>query len=236
MFDPKIRMKTEEFIKLLKENVKHPFMSVKMIIKPTRGWDCELSAFVHNIVGEPIYSQKRPGYNKKNIEETGDIIIFISNAFSDQDKKMNTNDILDELSGIYSNAALQQLTDDYDVSVIHIIDETGIIRYSSDSSYLDFDMKSGIQSREFMVLVNGDKEEFVQAYGPSTIDPNISMKYAGVKIEGVGFIQVGYDASRFQTDIYEQVKEAAKFRHVSQSGYIIICDENSLFFFKTVLE
>ena len=159
---------------------------------------------------------------KSSIDDVKDEIKYNS----DKNLLDVTNDILDELNGVYDNNTLEQLITDYDVSVIHIIDETGIIRYSSDSSYLDFDMKSGIQSREFMVLVNGDKEEFVQAYGPSTIDPSISMKYAGVKIDGVGFIQVGYDASRFQTDIYEQVKEAAKFRHVSQGGYIIICDEN----------
>lgn len=145
---------------------------------------------------------------------------------SDKNLLNVTNDILDELSGAYSNATLEQLTSEYGVSIIHIVDEEGIIRYSSDAGYIDFDMKTGEQSREFMVLINGNKSEFVQAYGPTSINPDISMKYAGVKINGVGFIQVGYDANRFQSDIHDQVREAAKFRHVSQNGYIIICDES----------
>lgn len=145
---------------------------------------------------------------------------------SDKNLLNVTNEILDELNGEYSDEILEQFVVDYNVSVIHIIDETGIIRYSSDSVYINFDMNSGDQSKEFMVLVDGNKDEYVQPYRQSSIDQSISMKYAGVKIDGVGFIQVGYDANRFQSDIHEQVKEAAKFRHVSQSGYIIICDEN----------
>ena len=145
---------------------------------------------------------------------------------SDKNLLSVTNEILNELDGVYNDSILEQLTSEYNVSVIHIVDDEGVIKYSSNPIYVDFDMNSGDQSREFMVLINENKDEFVQAYGPTTIDPSISMKYAGVKIDGVGFIQVGYDANRFQSDIYEQVKEAAKFRHVSQGGYIIICDES----------
>ena len=145
---------------------------------------------------------------------------------SDKNLLNVTNEILNELNGEYSNDALEQFILEYNVSVIHIVDEMGIIKYSSDSMYINFDMNSGDQSKEFMVLVNGNQNEYVQPYRQSSINQSISMKYAGVKIDGVGFIQVGYDANRFQSDIYEQVKEAAKFRHVSQSGYIIVCDEN----------
>lgn len=145
---------------------------------------------------------------------------------SDKNLLNIANEILNELNGEYSNNVLEQLTLEYNVSVIHIVDELGIIKYSSDSIYVNFDMNSGDQSREFMVLVDGNQNEYVQPYRQSSINQNISMKYAGVKIEGFGFIQVGYNFDRFQSDIYEQVKEAAKFRHISQSGYIIVCDKN----------
>lgn len=83
MFNPNITIKTKEFIKLLKENVEHPFMSVKMIIKPSIGWDYKLSAYIHNIVGEP---------------DDDYTIMYISNAFSDQERRMNTNDIIEQLT------------------------------------------------------------------------------------------------------------------------------------------
>ncbi|MGN1095495.1 MAG: SpoIIE family protein phosphatase, partial [Eubacteriales bacterium] len=66
---------------------------------------------------------------------------------------------------------------------------------------------------------------YVQEYRPISIDSMLYMKYAGVAIEN-GFVQVGYNASRFQEDIAEQVRYAAKNRHIGKAGFVMICDEN----------
>lgn len=188
---------------------------------------CVFLAFVFTILFNSTLQDKMSVSNTSYILKSSIDDVKKEIQYNSDKNLLNvTNEILNELNGEYSNNALEQLTLEYDVSVIHIVDEEGLIKYSSNSMYLDFDMNSGSQSKEFMVLVNGNKNEYVQPYGPTTIDSNISMKYAGVKIDGVGFIQVGYDANRFQNDIHEQVKEAARFRHVSQGGYIIVCDEN----------
>lgn len=188
---------------------------------------CVFLAFVFTILFNNALQNKMSESNTSYILKSSIDDVKKEIQYNSDKNLLNvTNEILNELNGDYSNDTLEQFILEYDVSVIHIVDEMGIIKYSSDSMYINFDMNSGDQSREFMVLVNGNKNEYVQPYRQSSIDQNISMKYAGVKIEGVGFIQVGYDANRFQSDIYEQVKEAAKFRHVSQSGYIIVCDEN----------
>lgn len=113
----------------------------------------------------------------------------------------------------------------FDVDEINWVNSEGIIVASNNPNYIGFDMKSGEQSRDFMSLVT-DKRELVQDYGPVTYDSSISMKYAGVRIKNLKFIQVGYGSKRFQDDISEQVRKAAKNRHIDDSGYFVITDEN----------
>jgi hypothetical protein len=124
----------------------------------------------NNTLQEEISKSSTSYILKSSIDDVKDEIQYNS----DKNLLNVTNAILDELSGTYNNAILEQLTSEYGVSIIHIVDEEGIIRYSSDAGYIDFDMKTGDQSREFMVLVNGNKSELVQAYGPTSINPDIS--------------------------------------------------------------
>ncbi|MBR3796087.1 MAG: SpoIIE family protein phosphatase, partial [Clostridia bacterium] len=50
-------------------------------------------------------------------------------------------------------------------------------------------------------------------------------KYAGVRLQRGGFVQVGYGAERFQQDIDEFVVGVTRNRHVGSGGCIIIVDE-----------
>ena len=86
-------------------------------------------------------------------------------------------------------------------------------------------MASGMQSGEFLVLLEG-AEEFVQRYQPVTHTPTLSRKYGGVALEGGGFVQVGYDAERFRKDINALVASVTRNRHVGAGGCIIIADAN----------
>lgn len=188
---------------------------------------CVFIAFIFTILFNNTLQNKMSDSNTSYILKSSIDDVKKEIQYNSDKNLLNvTNEILNELNGEYSDTALEELALEYNVSVIHVVDELGMIKYSSDSMYVNFDMNSGDQSREFMVLIEGNQNEYVQPYRQSSIDQRISMKYAGVKIDGVGFIQVGYDSNRFQSDIHEQVKEAAKFRHVSQSGYIIVCDES----------
>lgn len=114
----------------------------------------------------------------------------------------------------------------YEVFEINLVDENGIIVLSSDPSNDGFDMASGKQSSEFMVLLEGE-EIFVQDYQPTSKDDSVFRKYAGVALES-GFLQVGYDATHFHRQIEEQVRHVAQNRHVGQSGSILICDEQGI--------
>lgn len=121
--------------------------------------------------------------------------------------------------------SLSILCERYNVKGINIVDKNGIITDSTLKDFIGYDMASGEQSAEFLVLLEG-KEEFVQKYQPLSIDESISRKYAGVRLPDGGFIQVGYDAQQFQKDIDEHVIGVTKNRHIGNNGFVAICDEN----------
>ena len=117
------------------------------------------------------------------------------------------------------------LCERYNVKGINIVDQNGIITDSTLKEFIGYDMASGEQSAEFLVLLDGE-EEFVQKYQPLSIDESISRKYAGVRLPDGGFIQVGYGAEQFRKDIDERVIEVTKNRHIGNNGFVAICDEN----------
>lgn len=126
-------------------------------------------------------------------------------------------------SAVIDDGLLQQLLEKYDVSEINVVSAEGIIAVTTHSSFLGYDMADGQQSREFLVLLDGTRE-YVQSYQPVSYDASIFRKYAGIALEEGGFVQVGYDAQRFQQDIKTQVIGVTRNRHVGESGGVILCD------------
>lgn len=146
---------------------------------------------------------------------------------SDKHLLLLTSQIASELDRQTPETELPRLAKKYDVSEINLVDDKGIITASTYSDFVGYDMAGGVQSAAFLPLLNGTSA-IVQGYQPTTYDASISRKYAGVALPQGGFLQVGYDAQRFQRDIGEQVITAAKNRHIGRSGCIIICDENGI--------
>lgn len=130
-------------------------------------------------------------------------------------------DSQNEITSVY----LAKLKEKYDVTEVNYIDSEGIIRASTYPDFLDYEMASGEQSAEFLVLLSG-KNEYVQSYRPVSYDASIQRKYGGVILKNGGFIQVGYGAERFRKDIDEFVVGVTKNRHVGKEGCIIIVDED----------
>ncbi|MBR2869137.1 MAG: SpoIIE family protein phosphatase [Clostridia bacterium] len=146
---------------------------------------------------------------------------------SDENLLKLTNQIADDLnqSERITSELLAELTKKYGVTEINCINSDGIIFASTYPDFLNYDMRSGGQSAEFMVLLS-DETEYVQSYQPVSYDASISRKYGGVTLENGGFVQVGYGAERFQKDIDEFVVGVTRNRHVGEGGSIIIVDEN----------
>ena len=118
---------------------------------------------------------------------------------------------------------LMPLAATYGVTEINVVDENGIIVASSDFDLYGFDMSSGEQASEFLVLLDGT-EELVQEYQAVSRDSSVFRKYAGVALEH-GFLQVGYDSSLFHAQVREEITYAAQNRHIGQDGFIVVCDE-----------
>lgn len=146
---------------------------------------------------------------------------------SDDNLLKLTRQIASDLNGTaaITSDLLKDLAAQYDVTEINYINAQGIIQASTYPDFLDYDMRGGEQSAEFMVLLSGTNE-YVQSYQPVSYDASISRKYGGVVLDHGGFVQVGYGAERFQKDIDEFVVGVTRNRHVGEGGSIIIVDEN----------
>jgi len=146
---------------------------------------------------------------------------------SDEHLLQLTRQVAADLNSVQAitDELLIDLTKKYDVTEINCVGPDGIIYASTHSDFLQYDMGSGEQSAEFMVLLSGE-EEYVQSYQPVSYDVSISRKYGGVVLERGGFVQVGYDSARFQRDIDEFVVGVTRNRHVGEGGCIIIVDES----------
>ncbi|MDO4483438.1 MAG: SpoIIE family protein phosphatase [Clostridia bacterium] len=69
-------------------------------------------------------------------------------------------------------------------------------------------------------------EEYAQSYQPIAYNGATSRKYGAVSLPGGGFLQAGYSYAQFKHDVDEYVFQAAKNRHIGNSGKIIICDSD----------
>ena len=148
---------------------------------------------------------------------------------SDENLLNLAHQIADELNktdGI-TDGMLVQIAQRYDVTEINYIDREGIIRATTYSDFLNYDMAGGEQSAAFLVLLDGENE-YVQSYGPVSYNASISRKYGGAALANGGFVQIGYDAERFQKDISQNVIGVTRNRHVGKEGFLIIADENGV--------
>ena len=66
----------------------------------------------------------------------------------------------------------------------------------------------------------------MQQYSRRGKDEAVWRKYAAIKLESGGFIQVGYDAAQFHQMLNEFVVDVTKNRHVGTGGFVAVCDES----------
>lgn len=147
---------------------------------------------------------------------------------SDKNLLSVTRLVADEINkaGAVNSEQLARLGEKYDIAEIDVIDRRGIITLSTFPDFINYNMCGGKQSAEFLVLLDGKTTEYVQSYQSTSSNSEILRKYAGVALAQGGFVQVAYDAERFQRDIDGQVIDAAHNRHVGEGGSIIIADES----------
>ena len=137
-------------------------------------------------------------------------------------------DIAQKVKQDYENnqsISLIELRAVYDVVEINIVDSKGLIINSTEENVINqFNMNSTAQSKEFADTLKV-QDSFVQKYSPKGIDETVWRKYAAVKLNDGGFIQVGYDAEQFHKMLNEFVVDVTKNRHVGTKGFVAVCDD-----------
>ena len=157
-----------------------------------------------------------------NLKDVEDDIAFASNA-NLLSYTRRAADLVPTVKGT-TREQLVEVMDLLQVSEISVVNDLGFIEESTDSSVVNYNFQSGSQSREFMTLIDGSRTSYVQEYRERSHD-GLWRKYAGMTIEG-GFIQVGYDARLFQSDLKNHVSQAVANRHIGEGGFILVLDES----------
>lgn len=122
---------------------------------------------------------------KLNIEDVREDVIEASN----ENLLSITRQIAADIGGAekVNSSWLKTLGEKYDIAEINLVDSSGIITASTYDSFLNYDMRGGSQSAEFLVLLDGKTKEYVQSYMPTSSNPDISRKYAGIALENGDF-------------------------------------------------
>ena len=173
---------------------------------------------------------------------TSAFVTALQNAIANRQADSLLNLALDEISSDIRDASNQSLLQNahkvaeeidesslktvafrHAIAEINVVDRSGKIVDSTTPEYLGYDMAGSEQSAPFLCLLD-DTEEYAQEYGPIALDNTIMRKYVGVKTDD-GFIQIGYDGIQFQREIDNIIIGLSKNRHVGESGYILILDE-----------
>ena len=199
----------------------------KQISQTFQGWllVCIIIAFVATSLFSSVL---QTGMSEVQTNKT--IEMSLTDVYQDILDESNDN-LLKKTESIkeeYINGAeLSTLALKYNVIEVNIIDETGFIVSSNNEEYIGYDMTSGEQSNEFVVALLKDKQTgYIQDYRPTSYDNVTFRKYGAITLDDGGFIQVGYDSKQFRADIDKYVKTVSKNRHVGNSGFVAICDEN----------
>lgn len=127
------------------------------------------------------------------------------------------------------NSRLNEYAQQYGFREINIVGTDGIISHSTNPEFVGFDMNSGEQSREFLILNRYVVGSYVQDFGNISFaeeDLSKRRKYAGVVLQTGGFMQTGYDYDGYQQSLSEVFEGVARNRRIGQSGYILITDAN----------
>ncbi len=113
-----------------------------------------------------------------------------------------------------------------DFDEISMVDENGIIVYSSEKKFIGYDMHWGKQSSEFLCLLNGTPV-FVQQFGAISADDTSQMRYAGEAFpEGKGFIQIGVSRDTYLMNRQKKIGDQIRYANIGGSGFFLLCDRD----------
>ena len=151
--------------------------------------------------------------------EERSLLYFADQFMEDVISSVNA-DVSDDLS-----EELHDFYKDLDIEV-NIVNSDGIVVISSNPEDVGFDMHSNEKTAEFLILLDGRTESFVQDVRGNSSDESVLMKYAGKRFpDGSGFIEVGVTSRKYYHDLREQAGISVTNRRIGEKGYILVANE-----------
>ncbi len=148
---------------------------------------------------------------------------------TDYDLLWYCDNLKEALENLPQNDSLtiETLCDSYlslDIGIINLIDENGIIYYSTDKTNINYNMYGAEQSRQFMenLIANGRYAQPMMRNGLS----NELYKYVGITLDNGEYLQIGNDAEEMKDEIEYFINIVAKNRHVGKGGSVLIADSS----------
>jgi Methyl-accepting chemotaxis protein len=131
-------------------------------------------------------------------------------------------------SVIRDTAELNRIKDRLMVNELHVINADGIITESTIDSYVGFDMKSGDQSRAFMVIVDDPSIEIAQEPQVNVAE-GVVMQYIGVaRKDAPGLVQVGVRPEVLEDTLAgTEIDVVLRNIDFGESGYIYAIDKEN---------
>lgn len=185
---------------------------------------CIVVAFVATSVFTAVLQSRMSQTQTGSVIDTS--LEDIYQNINDESDENLLNKVTDIKREYLDGKDVDTLAREYNVIEVNIIDTNGIIVSSNNKQYIGYNMSSGAQSAEFLVLLEGEKHEFIQDYRPTSYDNKTYRKYGAITLPDGGFLQVGYDASQFGEDIHSFASKVARHRHIGNKGFVMVCDEN----------
>ncbi len=125
------------------------------------------------------------------------------------------------------SANLQRQSQQFFGFELNVVNTDGIIVASSVPEYIGYDMHSGEQSSEFLVLLDGTTEMYIQSLQGISYDGSVRMIYAGKRFsDGSGFLQMGQTEDDYYRDTRDTLVYDVNVRRIGKSGYILVCDDH----------
>ena len=127
-----------------------------------------------------------------------------------------------------SDEELIAIRDMYDVFIVEVINNDGIVIRATEKDYENYNMYSAEQSRAFMAIAEGKTDEVVQDFMPTGQYEDVSLMYVGVKSR-YGLVQIALDdedISKFSS--LADFETTLGSRHVGENGVIYLADSNNI--------
>ncbi|MCF0144945.1 MAG: hypothetical protein HUJ73_00005, partial [Eubacterium sp.] len=111
----------------------------------------------------------------------------------------------------------------FDVDMINIINEEGMVVASSEFMLVNYDMKSSRQSRNFHIHMLG-VSQYVEGFIPMFPNGNVWEKCAAAWFEnGKYYVQISMNPERVSEQLNKVMQDFTENRHVGSYGYVLIC-------------